>query len=408
MSIILISEKRHMHRYRISGRTVDIDDPQFAALLGEVYGTKNRPLCLCREPGVEMYVAKVAGRFLCKRMPNSGSAHVPACDSYEAPAELSGLGQVMGTAIQENPDNGITTLKLDFALTKRVSRAAPIASGFEADSVKTDGNKLTLRGTLNFLWDQAQFNKWFPAMRGKRTWFVIRKYLIIATENKIAKGSSLGNILYMPEPYSVDRKEEIAQRRASQLMTAATAQNGVRRLMLVIGEVKEIAASRYGYKILLKHAPDFPFMINEDLHKRLKRRFEAELGLWDAMDDVHMVIIGTFGVSVTGIASFEEVALMTVTEQWLPMENSFDKALIDTMVRDNRRFMIGMRYNLPSTRPLACAVASDTNPDPTAMYIVPPGASDEYNHALDDLVKGSKLTAWIWRAGLADMPPLPR
>lgn len=408
MSIILSAEKRRMHRYRISEQNVDIDDLQFAVLLEEVYGSKNRPLCLCREPGVEMYVAKVDGKFQCKRMPNSGPAHAPACDSYEAPPELSGLGQVIGAAIQENPENGITTLKLDYALTKSASRAAPIASGIEADSVKTDGNKLTLRGTLNFLWDQAQLNKWFPAMQGKRTWFVIRKYLIIATENKIAKGSSLGNILYIPEAFSADKKEEIAQRRASQLMAVATPQNGSRRLMLAIGEVKEIAVSRYGYKILLKHAPDFPFMINADLHKRLKKRFEAELGLWDAMDDVHLIIIGTFGVSVTGIASFEEVALMTVTEQWLPIEHAFDKALIETMVRDNRRFMTGMRYNLPSTRPLACAVASDTNPDPTAMYIVPPGASDEYNDALDDLVKGSKLTPWIWRVGVAGMPPLPR
>ena len=408
MSIIFSSEKYRMQRYKISGRAVDIDDPQFAILLENVYGTKNRPLCLCREPGVEMYVAKMDGRFLCKRMPDSGPIHAPSCDSYEAPPELSGLGQVMGTAIQENSESGVTTLKLGFPLTKSATRAAPVASGIELDSVKTDGNKLTLRGTLNFLWYQAQLNKWSPAMQGKRTWFVVRKYLIIAAKNKIAKGSSLVNILYIPEPFSADRKEDIAQRRASQVMTVATPKNGSRRLMLAIGELKEIAASRYGYKILLRNAPDFPFMVNEDLHKRIKRRFEAELGLWDAMDDVHLMIIGTFGVSATGIASFEEVALITVTEQWLPMENLFDKALIDTMVRDNRRFMTGMRYNLPSTRPLASAVASDTNPDPTAMYIVPPGVSDEYNHALDELVKGSKLASWIWRAGVAGMPSLPR
>jgi hypothetical protein len=126
------------------------------------------------------------------------------------------------------------------------------------------------------------------------------------------------------------------------------------------------------------------------------------------MDDVHLMIIGTFGVSVTGIASFEEVALMTVTEQWLPMEHSFDKALIEAMVHENRRFMTGMRYNLPSTRPLACVVASDTNPDPTAMYIVPPGASDEYNIALNKLVEESNLASWIWRAGVTGMPALPR
>jgi len=213
--------------------------------------------------------------------------------------------------------------------------------------------------------------------------------------------------LYLPESFSADRKDEIRERRAAHMMTAAIPQKRARRLMLAIGEVKAIATSRYGYKIVLKHSPDFPFMLNEDSHQRLQKRFDAALGLWDAMDDVHLMIIETFGVSVAGIASFEEVALMTVTEQWLPMEHAFDKALIDMMVREKRRFVTGLRYNLPSTRPLACIVACDTTPHPTAMYIVPPGVSNEYNVALNELVEQSKLASWVWRAGAAGMPALP-
>ncbi len=104
-----------MRQYRIAGQIIDGDDPRFATLLGEVYGTKNRPLCLCREPGVEMYIAKVLGQLVIKRMPDSGGNHAPACDSYEPPLQLSGLGQLIGTAIREDPESGITTLKLDFA-----------------------------------------------------------------------------------------------------------------------------------------------------------------------------------------------------------------------------------------------------------------------------------------------------
>jgi Protein of unknown function (DUF1173) len=396
-----------MRHYRIAGQTIDSDDPQFATVLGEVYGTKNRPLCLCREPGVEMYIAKVLGHLLIKRMPDSGGDHAPACDSYEPPLQLSGLGQLMGTAIRENPENGITTLKLDFALTKRASRALPVSRGLVADGARTEGSKLTLRGTLSFLWDQAGLNRWSAGMRGKRNWFVIRKYLIGAAANKIANGSALADILYIPESFSVDRKNEIGARRAARMMTAVSQGKRARRLMLVIGEVKEITPSRYGHKIILKHCPDFPFLLDEDLHRHLTKRFDAALRLWDAMEDVHLMLIGTFGLSGAGIAFFEEVALMTLTEQWLPMEHAFDKALIDAMVHENRRFIAGLRYNLPSTRPLACVVASDTNPAPTAMYIVPPGAGEEYNIALNGLVEESKLASWIWRVGTAGMPALP-
>ncbi|MYM53395.1 DUF1173 family protein, partial [Pseudomonas aeruginosa] len=155
----------------------------------------------------------------------------------------------------------------------------------------------------------------------------------------------------------------MSQRRVAPMGEADTAVKGSRRLMIVIGEVKEVAQSRYGHKIVFKHLPDCHFMMNDDLHKRLLKRFEVELGLWDALEDTHLMAIGTFSVGNTGIASLEEVALMSVTENWIPFESTFDQMVIDAMSRANRRFMKGMRYNLPSNRPLACLVASDTLPE---------------------------------------------
>lgn len=70
-------------------------------------------------------------------------------------------------------------------------------------------------------------------------------------------------------------------------------------------------------------------------------------------------------------------------------------------------FMKGMRYNLPAALPLACAVASDTEPEPTAMHVVPPGASEDYAAAVDELIAESKLRSWKWVAGEAPMPALP-
>jgi hypothetical protein len=165
--------------------------------------------------------------------------------------------------------------------------------------------------------------------------------------------------------------------------------------------VKELAQSRYGHKIVLKHLPDCHFMMNDDIYKRLLKRFEVELGLWDALEGTHLMMIGTFSIGATGVASLEEVALMCVTENWIPFESTFEKMALDALTQQNRRFMKGMRYNLPSTRPLACAVASDTEPEPTAMYVVPPGASEDYAAAVDELIAESKLPSWKWVAGEA-------
>jgi hypothetical protein len=396
-----------MSTYRIGEQIIKHEDDNFHALLATVHGIKKRPFCLCRPIGIEMYISKVDGKYIVKRMPNTGGEHAATCDSYEAPPELSGLGEVMGSAIQENPDDEKTVLKFDFSLTKVAGRPAPVPTGEEVHSVKTDGNTLTLRATLHYLYDQAGFSRWSPSMQGKRSWYVVRKYLMEAAENKLAKGSGLADILYIPESFSVEKKDAIHQRRLAKMTRASTRIKGAKTLMLVIGEIKEIAPSRYGFKVVLKHLADTHFIMNEDLHKRLQKRFEIELGLWDAIDEAHLLTIGTFSVRDTGIVTMEEMALMVVDENWIPFESTYDKTLIEKMCRVGRRFSKGMRYNLSSTKPLACLVASDTLPEPTAMYILPPGATENFSAELTTLMEESKLQSWLWKAGESDMPALP-
>lgn len=396
-----------MANYRIGNVNVESDSPEFAPALESAYTRKERPRCHCQVAGVEMYVAKIGGRHFVKRMPNSGALHAPGCESYEPPPELSGLGQVMGTAIEENVDDGYTAIKLGFSLSKGGTRAPPSGPSIESDSVKTDGNKLTLRGMLHYLWEQAGFNRWSPQMDGKRSWYVIRKFLLQNAQAKRAKGQELADILFVPEQFRPDDKDAIAQRRFAHFARIAGAHKSGRRLNLVIGEVKDIGQSRYGYKVVLKHLPDAPFMLNEDMHKRLLKRFAVELGLWDAADDIHLVLIGTFSVGATGVASLEETALMVCNLNWIPIESMYDKNLVDHLIELGRRFGKGLRYNLPSSRPLAAAVLFDTEPLTTALYIVPPGSEDDYMGAVDELIAASALASWSWRAGEAQMPALP-
>lgn len=391
----------------ISGERFAEDSAERRAALAKAHQAKTRPLCTCVQEGVEMYIALVGGKHLVKRMPNTGGDHAPGCDHYEPPAELSGLGQVMGTAIQEDPEDGTTALKLDFSLTKVSGKTAPVAGGAESDSVKTDGTKLSLRGTLHYLWEEAGFNRWSPGMAGRRSWFVIRKYLLQAAEAKTAKGSNLGELLYIPEQFSIEKKDEIAQRRMALLARASTATKGARRLMIVIGEVKAIEETNYGARLVFWHAADCPFMMNSDLHKRFVKRFADEITLAQSHPDSHLMAIATFSVGSTGVAAIEEIAVMNATAQWVPFENNFDLLLIQRMCAADRRFVVGLRYNLSSSKPLACMVASDTYPTPTAMYIEPPGAAEEFSAAMQALIAESRLQAWIWRPEDPELPDLP-
>src|SRR3954453_20282121 len=202
-------------RFQIGSATLSAHDPQLAPTLADAHARRIRPLCLCRQPAAPLYVARVAGQFIPKRMPGTGPQHDPRCESYEAPPELSGFGDLVGRTIQEDVDAGLTVLRLGFSLSRTGRRAAPAPGPREADSVKADASKLSLQATLHYLWEEAGFNRWSERMSGKRNWFNIRKPLRQAAENKIASGAT-----------------------------------GPRRLMLLIGEVKEFAAARSGHKLV--------------------------------------------------------------------------------------------------------------------------------------------------------------
>ena len=394
--------------YLIHGRRWNPNDAGFADAVSAAHATHQRPLCLCLVNGIDMYVARLGDGYLVKRMPYTGSHHAPDCPSYEPPAELSGLGQVLGSAINEDPVNGVTAVKLGFSMSKAGARSIDPGSGEGSDSVATDGTKLSLRGLLHYLWDQAELTRWHPGFAGKRSWATVRKHLLIAAENKIARGSALQSRLYIPEVFTIEHRDEINARRASHLMHAAGKPKGPRPLMLLIGEVKEIVPARYGFKAVVKHVPDQPFALDEQLYRRMGRRFERELSVWGASEAVHMMAIATFGLNDAGVPTIEELSLMPVTGQWLPIEDSFEQQLVERLVRDGRAFVKGLRYNLPVAQLLASAILIDTVESPLPLYVETRDSHDlAHNRTVGGELPPDTACAWVWQPFISEMPALP-
>lgn len=391
----------------IGGRRLDSGHPAFADAIAAAHADHQRPRCLCLIEGVEMYVARLAGTsdgFIVKRMPGTGSLHAPDCASYEPLPEASGLGQVLGSAITEDPATGETTLKLDFPMSKIGGRTTMPVAGNASDSVASHGTKLSLRGLLHYLWDQAELTRWQPGFAGKRSWGTVRRHLLQAAENKIARGDSLRARLYVPEAFSVDQRDAINARRMAQWSQAAAAPGKPQQLMLLIGEVKEIVPARYGFKAVVKHVPDQGFALDEQAYRRLGRRFEPQLALWGAADDIHMVMIATFSVGAAGVPTIMELSLMPATRQWLPVEDAFEKQLVEKLVGDGRSFIKGLRYNLGTASALACATLTDCESSAPLLFIVPAGKEDNgrYLHLTDP-----SLPVWLWHPSREAMLTLP-
>ena len=392
--------------YEVCGQSYAVDSREFADVVAEAQACHRRLRCMCQAAGVEMYVARLApaqGGYIVKRMPDTGWRHATHCPSYSPPAAASGLGQLLGSAILEDPATGLTTLKLGFALSRMPGRAVVAASAGSGSSVRSDGASLSFRGLLHYLWDQAELARWHPAFAGKRSWGTVRSHLLRAASQLIARREPLRSRLYIPEPFSVEQREALNARRLAAWSCAVAEPAGSVALMLLIAEVKEIVPARYGFKAVVKHLPDQAFLIDESLYRRLVRCFEAELALWATGEDVHMIVIATFGVS-GGVPAVQELCLMPVTRQWLPVDDGFGKQLVDKLVAEGRAFARSLAYELPARAPLAFAVLSDCGDQPATLSIVRGDQSQPHADAPDP---DTGAAGWFWQAHLQPLPALP-
>jgi len=353
-----------------------------------------------------MYISRHGETYLCKRMPNSAQEHTAECDSYELPPEMTGYGAVMGSAIQEGPD-GVTTLKLDFSLTEGGGRAPAATGESEKTEVASDGRKLSLRATLHYLWQQAELNQWAPGFAGKRNWWTVWNRIHAAVRDKATKGFPLAEILYVPEPFRVEAKDEIAARRLAALSKIASGESGKRRLMLLLAEFKELQHTQYGHNLIARHMPDFPLLMDESILRRFSKAFHGELEMLRAHPNFHLMTIGTLSFSELGIASLKRLDVMMADENWLPFEDMYEKRIIDALTAGRRRFDKVLRFNTPASYPQPAFVLRDAAPKTTALYIVRPDADEAYYRHHDEQAEKSKYLTWRWDLAQDSIPPLP-
>lgn len=289
-----------------------------------------RPLCLCVPGGVPMYVARFGTRHLVKRMPLSGNRHAPGCPHYEAPDERVGQATLSATA-REGADS----------LGRAPTAHGPSPTAETADDAtqrRAAGEAFSLLRMLHELWVRAELTRWHPAFAGKRHWGVVRRHLLAAARNIATPSGPLAERLYVPEVFSLERAEKIRERREAdwRRMLASTASDSP--LMFVVGELKALQPGKHRTRAWIKHLPDRPLMLGEELARRTDCRYAAFLGLWDAAPTLHMVMASTIALDVVGAATVIDAALMACSPEWIPVTDVHELVLVGRLVEERRSF----------------------------------------------------------------------
>ena len=390
----------------LGDQRLDPDSEAGQQALASVHGTRAPVSCRCTSKGALMYVAMIDDTYVVKRMPGTGGAHAPSCTSFEPPEHLSGLSELQGSAISEEPEDGSVLLKLDFPLTKTGKRTAPPpASAGQATEAISNPKKMGLTALQNFLWQEGDLTKWVPAMEGKRWWGPVRRALQRAAHGKTVKGIDLSAALFVPEVFKQEIKAEIAARNKAKLAAICSRSETAQSLGLIIAEYKSHEPTRLGARFSFKHAPDVAFFADADLTGRFERVFEAPLELLDMVEGARAITIASFGMSAGGYPVLQQIGMMLVDKNWLPFEHMREHELLEQAISQTRRFSNQMRYNLPSKAVISTLVLSDTDPA-CALFVTPPAASAEQAAEYADLVEETEFKTWLWR-GDTVMPELP-
>ncbi|WP_341274964.1 DUF1173 domain-containing protein [Acidovorax temperans] len=392
-----------LQHFSIHGRVFASTDPGLQLALASIHDDAGRPRCLCVAGGVEMYVARHR-KYVVKRMPETGKDHHPSCPSYEPDAALSGLGELMGEAVLE-PESGRVELRVDFPWARTQGHALSRGASSEPAEITVARRRMSLRAVMHYLFERAGFNRWTPAMAGKRNQGVLCKYLLTAAAEIDVKGIPLAERLYVPEPFQESTKADSAQRRREKLAILQP-QEGHAPLALVIGEFKACDHADHACRIWIRHMPDAPLLMPAKSWERLARVHAPLLEARDADTGrrVRLMIAALIRARREFTYEIDGASLMLVSDQWIPLEGVHECPLLDELVGQQRRFLKPLRYDAPQGCAFPNVLVLDGGSMPIPLYIVSAFAGAKERAAKERAI--AKGACWAWWTD-QPMPALP-
>jgi len=396
-------------RFLVQGREYDSASQDLQLALSRVHDIGPRPRCLCQPGGVEMYVAR-HGRFMVKRMPDTGSLHHLACPSFEPQATQSGLGELVGDAVLE-PEPGQVELRVGFPWAHTFGTGSARGRGeAEAPSeVAAPRRKMSLRAVAHYLFETAGFNRWAPAMRGRRHQGVLHKYLTDAAGGIVVKGERLARRLYVPEPFREATRVEVARRRQEKLAVLHPANNRW-PMALLIGQFKSVEPLATGMWVRIKHMPEVPLWVEKKVWARIARAFAPvlEAGAVDGAPP-RQILVALIRARREQLYEIDTACLMLASEQWIPVDGVHELPLVDALVAQERRFIKPLRYDASAAGAFPNALLLDAGATPVPLHV-----SSPFLPFVEQKAKARALAAelrqgntpWVW-SSTDPMPAFP-
>lgn len=375
-------------------------------ILAKAQENSVHPKCECTKNLPAFYVAKRNKYYLAK-MPGTGKLHNPSCPSFELDGQVRGLNAYEKNVIKLNSD-GMLAVKIQTPFShRRVDRNERVSWGHSAvPSLSKTSQKqesMSLSGLLAVLWEEAELNRWYPLFAGKRSWGVVRNRLTQAAENLVAKRTQLSSILFIPESFRTERKDDIDAKRKERFNSIMKFSNGKTQYMVVIGRVRmfEIGSESISIR-LAQQGNNVVYWGEQYIAKKI-----ASSGLQEAMldndGDTKVMVMMVISRDTRDALMIRDIGFLEIDDHYLPCkskEDSDEDAVITKLLIDNDRdFIKTMPYDPSTNNVYPDFMLLDTGDKPMPMAIFHSFASEdilEARHVERKKWESEYGAAWIW------------
>lgn len=412
---VTISLNEKCQTYSSTFQTSEQFQAGWQSVLKTAYGRAELS-CGCKGRGAKRLAVKYyegSDSFSLARFSLTGGQHAQDCQYYSASPSQSGqCGDASGVIDQRF--DGSVKIRLEIAVLERGEIAAPAGPSKKPSdrAPSTKQSSIKLLGLLHYLWEEAGLNQWKPGFAGKRRASLCYWWVNNAADNVWAGQVKLVDLLLLPA-FGAETRE--ADRNRSRAATALQAKHR----MLLIAPLAAFTQERFeamSRQLTISgfHGVPRTFM-QAGLWDSTVRRFSNAVAAWrtgHATVAIAQVELkqGSKGVYASAI----DMALMSVTAEFVPVDSSYERMVAGKLVEQGRSFLKPMRYDAAADQVLPDFILTDT---PREMPLEVFGRDDtgylrrkEEKVAYYDRLYG-KDGWWSWDASTnssaASLPPFP-
>jgi hypothetical protein len=296
--------------------------------------------CVQHSTPLRLVIRRYGSMYHLAGWPDDGHRHAKAspnakaCPFFKDGTTVTTNAAPADAAIRKTA-TGLNT-RLDVVFAPASSGPGPTAVARpEAASARTSRRSASLLAFLQSLWGEAGLNVW-PADAENRNWGFCNTALVEAIGDGPINGQQADRVLHVMRRFEEDQAKAINDELDDFIAALAPpGKSAPSRRGLVLGEINEIAPSKYGHTITLRQSRRRYYVDNRLLEKvAASYRFA-----YAAIGNKQARVVALMLVELkNGYARVVDTCLMLCSSAFLPCDSSFEVAMANRLTRERRAF----------------------------------------------------------------------